>query len=82
MPLTTAKCDVCGHTEEIRFQGSAEAACRRMKHCGQPMDNVWQLNFDCYNGPYYLSSDMNKPYSTKMAASEAMKRSGYGAVGK
>lgn len=81
MPLTTARCDTCGHTEEIRFSGSAEAACKSRIHCGNPMHNVWNINFDCYNGPYFLSSDMKKPYGTKMAATEAMKRAGYGAIG-
>lgn len=76
MPLTTARCEKCGHTQEVTFSGSAEAACKSLTHCDEPMHNVWQINFDCYNGPYYLSSNTRKPYATKYAATEAAKRSG------
>jgi hypothetical protein len=81
MPIATAICDKCETQKTIKFSGSSVEAAQREICCG-PMRVLWKpIAGRVDNGPYYLSSDINKPYSTKMAATESMKRAGFGAVG-
>lgn len=78
MPLTTAICSECGHKREIRFSmdDGAQSACRKLTHCGKPMDNLWRINFDFPTGPFYASHDTLTPHDTKSAAIESAKRAG------
>ena len=74
MPMYEYGCKDCGEIKTI----ACKVADRKDSikcDCGSDMpQRIGGVNFSCYNGPHILSSQPHKPFQTKRAMTEHMKR--------
>ena len=75
MPMYEYGCKTCGKIETVTSSIANRKDNLHCDECDQPMpQRLGGVNFSCYMGPHILSTRPHKPFATKRAMTEHMKR--------